>query len=320
MFGIYFADAWGNRELVYRDPAISSLWAQPLQSRTPPPRVLTAVDESLGEFGTFFMSDVRESWPYLPEDTPIRHLRIIQVLIKTTPNSDAPKVGAAMAAPGKQVLGTVPVAGDGSAFFRAPARVPMLFQALDERGRAVQTMRSLVYLQPAERASCIGCHEDRMMQRGPSAGAEALRRAPSVIQPGPEGSLPFSYPRLVQPVLDRHCVKCHDGTNPDAPDLRGIPEGDFSKSYNALVRHVSFSAWGRPEQNHEPMTEPMRFGALGSPLAGRLEDGHSEVELSEADWARLYTWMDNNALFYGTFDPAEQKKQLAGAVIAGPVE
>ena len=39
MFGLYFADAFGNKELVYRDPAISSLWARPLARRTPPPEV-----------------------------------------------------------------------------------------------------------------------------------------------------------------------------------------------------------------------------------------------------------------------------------------
>ena len=44
-------------------------------------------------------------------------------------------VGAASASPGKQVLGTVPVEEDGSAFFEAPAKTPILFQALDEDGR-----------------------------------------------------------------------------------------------------------------------------------------------------------------------------------------
>ena len=36
MFGLYFADAFGNKELIYRDPAISSVWARPLAVRTPP--------------------------------------------------------------------------------------------------------------------------------------------------------------------------------------------------------------------------------------------------------------------------------------------
>jgi len=30
------------------------------------------------------------------------------------------------------------------------------------------------------------------------------------------------------------------------------------------------------------------------------------------------TWMDANALFYGTFDPAHQARQLRGERIKGP--
>lgn len=319
-FGLYFADAFGNKELIYRDPAISSLWARPLIPRAPVPEVERSTTDPGTDQGTFFVANVMEGWPALPERAPITHLRIIQVLLKTTPNADAPRVGAAFAAPGKQVLGTVPVASDGSAFFEAPARTPVLFQALDARGRAVQTMRSLVYLQPGENQSCVGCHDHRMKAPPPGAAPLALRGAPSKIKPAPDGSLPFSYPRLVQPVLDRHCVRCHDGQEPERPVLTGEPEGVFTKSYNALVGRVSFSAWNRPEQNFEPMTEPLRFGAPASPLVRMLDDGHGEVVLSAGDEERLYTWIDANALFYGTFDVNEQQKQLAGQAIAGPRE
>ena len=41
-------------------------------------------------------------------------------------------------------------------------------------------------------------------------------------------------------------------------------------------------------------------------------------ELSEAELERLVTWMDTNALFYGTFDPQDQDRQLRGEVIEGP--
>ncbi len=152
------------------------------------------------------------------------------------------------------------------------------------------------------------------------APAQASRRAPSKIKPGPDGSRPFSYPRLVQPVLDRHCVKCHDGKEPNRSVLTSDPEGDFTKSYNALVSRVSFSAWNRPEQNFEPMTEPLRFGTVASPLTKMLDEGHGKVTLTSEEEERLYTWMDANALFYGTFDVNEQKKQLIGQVIDGPRE
>ncbi len=322
MFGIYLCDAFGNKELLYRDPNISSLWARPLARRTPPPEVAAAIDAARRDkgTGTFFLSNVMESWPYLPTNTPVTHLRLIQVLLKTTPNIDAPKVGEGLGAPGRQVLGTVPVEADGSAYFEAPARTPLLFQALDARGRAVQTMRSLVYLQPGESETCIGCHEHRMKKEPPRAQAMALRHAPSAITAGPDGTKPFSYPRLVQPILDRHCVTCHDGKEPKRPVLSGVPEGSFSKSYNALIRQVSFSGWGRPNGNYEPLTEPLRFGAWASPLTKLLEKGHGQVSLTPEEWARLNTWMDANGAFYGTFDAAGQKRQLAGEVIPAPRE
>jgi hypothetical protein len=318
MFGLYFADAFGNKELIYRDPAISSLWVRPLTSRPAPPDLARTSSDKNTATGTFFLQDVTESWPDLPGQNLITHLRVIQVLLKTTPNADSPKVGAAFAAPGKQVLGTVPVEADGSALFEVPARTPVLFQALNAEGRAVQTMRSLVYLQPGEHQSCVGCHENRMRSVETQGPAQALRRPPSQIKPGPEGSRPFSYPRLVQPVLDRHCVQCHNGKEPGRPVLTSEPEGDFTKSYNALVSRVSFSAWGRPDDNFEPLTKPLRFGAAASPLMAMLDKGHGDVVFTAEDQERLSTWIDANALFYGTFDVGEQRRQLAGEIITGP--
>jgi len=40
-----------------------------------------------------------------------------------------------------------------------------------------------------------------------------------------------------------------------------------------------------------------------------LDQGHGEVALSPADRERLHPGLDANALFYGTFDVHEQRKQ-----------
>ena len=45
--------------------------------------------------------------------------------------------------------------------------------------------------------------------------------------------------------------------------------------------------------------------------------GHNKVKLSADDIDRLTTWMDANALFYGTFDPADQARQQRGERIEG---
>jgi len=359
MFGIYLVDRFGNKELLYRDLNISSQWPTPLRARVRP-AVLPSPAESAGANsgnvgmfaqqkwdhsppvdekaddkdgargsrissappeGTVLLQNVYQSWPPLPEG-PVRRLRIVQVLPKTTPHSNSPRVGLANASPGKQVLGTVPVEADGSAYFRVPAGVPVSFQALDPRGRAVQTMRSLTYLQPGETLGCVGCHEPRLGAPPPGAVPLALGREPSAIEPGPPGSKPLCYPILVQPVLDEHCVACHSRAKPDGGVvLTGEPQGAFSASYHALAARVPFSAWGGGDfrrRNSEPLTMPDHFGARASPLVKLLDEGHYDVALSRGEYERLFTWMDANALFYGTFDPADQARQLRGERIAGP--
>ena len=326
MFGIYLVDRFGNKELLYRDLNISSLWPMPLAPRQRPAQVFSIAESSeasaAAKEGRFLLVNVYESWPRLPPEK-IARLRIVQVLPKTTPHINDPTVGLANASPGKQVLGTVPVEADGSAYFRAPAGVALSFQALDELGQAVQIMRSVTYLQPGETAACVGCHEPRTTAPPISLRVPmAARREPSAIRPGPDGAKPFSYPLLVQPVLDRHCVACH---RPEKAEgnvvLTGAPAGRYTVSYNALAPLVPHSAWRDGDfrrTNSEPMSVPDFFGARGSRLMKMLLAGHEGVELTAEDIERLATWMDANALFYGTFDRQDQARQQRGQRIAGP--
>jgi hypothetical protein len=322
MFGIYLVDRFGNKELLYRDLNIASLWPVPLRPRPCPPALPSTIEPDGKPEGTFFVQNVYEGWPALPAGS-VKRLRVLQVLPKSTPHANEPAVGLANASPGKQVLGTVPVEPDGSAYLRAPAGLPLAFQALDERGQAVQTMRSVTYLQPGENAACVGCHESRSAAPPLRFAAKAIRRPPSTIEPGPEGSKPLSYPLLVQPVLDRHCVSCHTAAQPGRAILTGQPQGHYSASYNALAPLVSYSAWGGKDGdfrqvNSEPQSAPGFFGAKGSPLMKYLVESHYNVAMPPDDWERIVTWMDANALFYGTFDPADQARQQRGEQIAGP--
>ena len=321
MFGIYLADAFGNKELIYRDLNIASLWPIPLRPRPRPPIVPAVADGAEGRRGTFYVQNVYNSDPVLPPGV-VKRLRLVQVLPKSTPGANNPRLGVANASPGKQVLGTVPVEPDGSAYFLAPAHTALSFQALDERGQAVQIMRSITYLRPGEHASCAGCHESRLSAPPQRAVAQALTRPPSNIEPGPDGSRPLSFPILVQPVLDKHCVKCHSGAKPKAGlVLTGQAKGHYTASYDALAPRVPHAAWRGGDfrrVNSEPLSLPDHFGARASTLMKRLLKGHHKVQLSAADVQRLVTWMDANALFYGTFDPRDQARQQAGERIAGP--
>jgi Hydrazine synthase alpha subunit middle domain/F5/8 type C domain len=312
--GIYSLDRFGNRELLYRDPTISCESPIPLRPR-PRPVVYPSPPDDAPE-GRFVLLNVYDSLDPLP--ARVTHLRIVQVLPKTTIVADQPPISAARQVSARQLLGTVPVEPDGSAHFVAPPNVPLYFQAVDADGMAVQTMRSIAYLQPGETRSCGGCHEPR--QTAPRARTVgAVQRGPSPIDPGPDGSRPFSYPRLVQPVLDRHCVGCHSGPEP-AGKLAltgqfGSASDPYSVSYRSLARR-QWVHWFDSVNGGEwiPVTKPGEFGARASRLIALLRAGHEGAKLPPDDLERLCLWIDLNVPFYGTYEPQHVAVQRAGGV------
>ncbi len=322
--GLYYFDRFGNMELLYRDADISCMYPIPLVRRPAPPQLPSTLDANLGDEGEFVLTDVRQSLFSLPSGRDIRQLRIFQVLPKTTTHvANKPRLGYANAESARMMLGAVPVEPDGSAYFRAPARKPLYFQAVDETGRAVQTMRSVTHLQPGERRSCLGCHEPRGTTSASRPAPAALRRPASKMEAGPDGTRPFSYPRLVQPVLDRHCVRCHDGQTGDSRSrllLTGEPAGTFSQSYESLKPYVRWYEWGGSTIT-EVVTRPGRVGADESPLLKVLQDrNHAQhVALPQEDRLRLYIWLDGNAPFYGVYEEAQQVAQQSGQAIPPPL-
>jgi hypothetical protein len=216
------------------------------------------------------------------------------------------------------VLGTVPVEADGSAHFLAPVGKLIYFQALDRDGLAIQSMRSGTYVHAGERLVCQGCHERK--HRPPPQPQQvpvALRRAPSKLRPDTDGSNPFSYPRLVQPALDRHCVACH--REKKAIDLSGSPGGrhGWTRSYASLAGkygfyfHVSNGSI-RAGVHGGSRTVAGKFGARAAPLLKYLGPQHHGVELPHGDLHRITLWLDCNSEFYGAYEntPAQARGEL----------
>lgn len=315
--GLYWIDRFGNKELLYRDPAISCVSPMPLKLRPTPPVIpdvtlaTAAARHNTGSSNapaTLTVMNVYDSDFAWPAATGIKALRVIQVLPKTTPAPNDPRIGAAEQSNARAVLGTVPVEADGSAYFEAPAGIPLYFQALDDRGMAVQSMRSVTYLHPGEQLSCQGCHEPR--NRAPVRSEQtalALRRAPSKVQPDLDGSNPFNYVRLVQPALDRNCVSCH--REKKALDLNGVIEGKhgWTRSYQNLAGkfgfyfHV-FNGSINSGVHGGSRTVPGKFGAQASPLLAFLDERHYGLKLSQEDRYRLTLWLDCNSEFYGSYE------------------
>lgn len=331
--GIYLLDAFGNRELLYRDPTIGSANPCPLVARPAPPALPSVVPNDAPGEGEMLLVDVYAGLGDVPRDT-IRQLRIVQIFPKTTNVANAPPIGAALEENARAILGTVPVEADGSARFRVPAGRPLLFQALDADGQAYQTMRTVTYVQPGERITCVGCHEQRRGTPPPRTGAPlALEHPPATIDPGELGGRPFSFVEVVQPLLQQHCVACHRAEKAEGGiDLSPEPAGGFTRAYVALTADVDF--WGEgtnPEnarralvprfggRNVIQVTSPGgQYGSRGSRLMKLLRDGHAGVALAPAELRRLAAWIDLNATFYGVYAPDDQARQLRGELLAMP--
>ncbi|MBI2302341.1 MAG: hypothetical protein HYU66_25840, partial [Armatimonadetes bacterium] len=307
--GLYLYDAFGNLELLYRDPDISSVCPLPLRSRTAPPVVAPQSRTDGPQEGRFLLLDVYQGLTGVTRGA-VKRLRVVGVPAKTHPTMNFPNLGITSDDPGKFVLGTVPVDPDGSAWFRAPSGTLVFFQALDADGLALQTMRTATYLQPGQTLTCVGCHDNRQTAP-PNLAARALAEPPARLTPGPPGSWPLRFDTLVQPVLDARCVSCHQPGGTGATlDLRA------AGAYGALT------GWGRPSLRDQVSAGYGRGYSLpggglarDSALWALLRAGHHGVSLSGEERERLTTWMDTYAQRQGAFDAGQEAElvRLRGA-------
>lgn len=318
-FGLYVIDRHGNRELLYLDPAIGSMCPTPLEPRPRPPVILAGKEPSVSA-GTrpaaeLFIADIYEGLgPDVPRGS-VRWVRVCEEIrsgLARLPGgeyqADHPPFQDYYASPthkvrgphgwpsyvAKGTCGVAPVEPDGSARFSAPAGKVIYLQALDADFNEVQRMRSVLQLQPGEKRSCIGCHEDRA--RTPSVRpALALSREPSALEEPPWGAGPFSYEQVVQPVWDAHCIRCHDANDRNGRNLTGTLDAErVPASYRTLIEqgwvHYFDYTWGTKHFRAEPLT----FGTVRSRLWNVLEDGHHEVRLTLEEERRVKCWTDLN--------------------------
>ena len=255
----------------------------------------------------------------------------------------------------KHVLGEVDVAPDGSCAFSVPACNPVYFQLLDAEGRCVQTMRSWAVLMPGEFNSCVGCHEEKSdappVQKPPVAmTVQRLRPAPGQ---GPHPLLArleaggrlasaanllgvnaahdsnpdaptegFSFRRLVQPILDRRCVSCHDGSTSGRPVLTDKPVADprqvagrgalidahrvFTEAYWALTRkgrQTPFVNW-YSSTGRSAMLPPYAMGSTRSGVMRHLTPAHHGVQATEEERRVFACWIDLGVPFGGSYAEA----------------
>jgi len=335
-YAIYFMDVHGHRELLVADTNISCNQSIPLVARKKPHIRPSQVDYR-NKTGTYYIQDIYAG-PGLAGITrgTVKRLRVVALEFRAayigSNTSSGPAGGAMSSTPVsigngtwdvKRVLGEAKVYEDGSAFFAVPARTPVYFQALDDNGYVIQTMRSWSALQPGENFSCVGCHEPKnqapLMNRTTTMAVKAGAQTLKSFYDQPRG---FSFIKEVQPILDRHCTNCHTRNDTETFSLsakqtaESQPKRKWSDAYleltNAYRDSRSKIYIGKSNdrvnwisvQSPPTMLPPYHAGAARSKLMTILEHGHKDVKLSRKEIGMLACWIDLLVPYCGDYTEA----------------
>lgn len=315
--GIYLIDIFGNEILLHVEEP-DCFDPMPLSPRPRPLRIPSRRNFE-NEQGYFYIVNVHEGTHMKGVELgTVKYLRVVESPEKRFWTHPA-WGGQGIHCPAmnwhsfenKCILGTVPVAEDGSAYFEVPADKFVYFQLLDENKMMVQSMRSGTIVQSGETTGCVGCHDNRL-----GAPAQLNRKIPMALQHPPSKlqgwsaaadwyGRPriFNYISEVQPVFDKHCVKCHD-YNKDAGKkliLAADRTATFNTSYNELWRKKYINAIGAGP--HE-IQQPYLWGSHASKLVEVIRSGHNDIKLTKDEFETIVTWIDLNATYYPRYDTA----------------
>jgi hypothetical protein len=159
--GLYLLDPVSRKlEMIYNDPATADFEPRPILARCPP-RAYPTVAKRNAYSGQFLCSSV---FATQEKDVPLRGrlVRLIEgvpVVARHSTHTNPHEVWKNHGGTFARVLGTVPLAPDGSFFVKVPADRLIHHQVLDSDRRVIGNQLTWIYARPAETKSCVGCHE-----------------------------------------------------------------------------------------------------------------------------------------------------------------
>ncbi len=292
--GLYLLDVWGNMELIHRDPILCVYNAVPLARRPRPVMPPDGTDYSLNH-ATCLVTNVYEGLADVKLGT-VKYIR----LVETLPWPVTEENGAFRLTVGPRarwcpvrIIGTVPVESDGSAHFKVPVadNASVTFQALDANKMEIQRMRTAVSFMPGESRSCNGCHETRPKPPSDKSTRSIAASKPAVTpKPSWWGHAPIDYPTMIEPIIQKHCGRCHAGAKPKGEvDLRP------GQSYNTLVYRKRVVHISKGIRDNGAITKPYQFGSHKSKLVSMLQKRHGKAKLTANEKELLFAWIDANA-------------------------
>ncbi|MHC4740956.1 MAG: HzsA-related protein [Planctomycetota bacterium] len=347
VWGLYVLKDNGQKQLFHKEDETSCWQPMPLKVRVVPPVPTSSYDRTLAAEGKAqcIVVNIYHGMENTAPDT-IKYLRIMEQV----PRSWAARRHSSPHAAeydtwGQQHAvvsnrthlwvaaqwGIATVESDGSANFTVPANRAIYFQALDAEFRTIQSERTYVNYMPGEQRSCIGCHETPDNAAPVTDPPLALLRAAEDpcknAQPGEStGKIVLSYPDIIQPIWDKHCISCHGSNGAGDLNLKGTQTTHFSVSYEALL--------SRPK---EPENDDNLLGLLIDELGTdtRYRQAHTlfgnrsvllkmlglnvwnltpsqkngaaalasscSPNLTTSEKAKVARWVDNNCQYYGSY-------------------
>jgi len=352
-WGIYLVDVFDNMLPIYVRPKFDLFEPIPLAKTPRPPAVPDRIDPA-SDNAVVYLDDVYagEGLKGVPHGT-VKKLRILAYHYGYPGMAGPDKIGCGGPWEVMRILGTVNVHKDGSAMFSVPANTPLSVQPLDERGKAVQLMRSWFTAMPGETVSCVGCHEQSkqipMLRKRIAASRTAAKIEPWY---GPPRGLDFE--RDVQPALDKYCVGCHNSRpGPDGKKIADLRSELYVRNYHGReltrlganrLHPVVRAALGGTKVRYTPAYEslipfirrvnvedhvgllvPGEYHADTSELIQMLSKGHYNVQLDQEAWDRLVTWIDLNGPCHGTWadvgpipDSVDKRRRELRQLYGGP--
>ncbi|MDR2642943.1 MAG: hypothetical protein LBC74_09130 [Planctomycetaceae bacterium] len=345
-------DVYGNRELIHEGEH-HIFDAQPLRVRSTPSlradtvNLPTMETRNNPETGIIYSNNVYDDAPAELKGKA-KFLRIWSIEHKTYTYwtkrnyvSSGPEISIIQSEGVKKIIGTVPIEGDGSVQFNAPSGIALHFQLLDENHRALQTMRSFTGVQPGEQRGCLGCHESHARTPVVHRTGKALKRLASNITPVSWNDITVSFPRYVQPVLDKHCGKCHGDVNNVAhKKFNSISRPGFLGFREPYITLLGSPTWGTSYVNYrgpkdppfgwadtimveafdqrDPVAystfPPMTKLSYKSRLIDRMSSGkHKGVKVTGEELLRVILWIDAMGPYYG----AEELRQFEDPLFQG---
>ena len=347
VWGLYLLKDNGQKHLFHKDDELSCWQPMPLKARPVPPVPTSSCDLTLAKQGKAqcLVTNVYHGMESTQAGS-IKYLRVMEQVPRpwaarrhSDPHAasyDTRGQQHAVVSNGTHLWvaaqwGLATVESDGSANFTVPANRAIYFQALDAEFQAIQSERTYVNYMPGERRSCIGCHETpdaaAPVTPVPLAFQRPAEDPGKNAQPGESsGKIVLSYPDIIQPIWDRHCISCHSADSAGELNLTGTKTTHFNASYDALMSRTAIRGsdndllgllideLGIDTKYREAHTlfgnQSVLLKMLGMDvwnLTPKEKERAAALaasctpKLTTAEKAKVARWIDNNCQYYGSY-------------------